>query len=392
MTHKSFSLDFHSWDKAWYTVRLVLQGETLFVKYCNFTNDHDESYSATLFKDSKELEAFIERFRPTAIQLQDHECRRVIEGMTVCASYEFGKDDIKFHDAVVEAINFKDHKIENEEVCTCTFQLFWINGANAGNRTDGVVADICLLQPGDTQKHPIFSLFLEIAKKKLKATSLCSGQVSEGELPASHGAAVDSIADSKSKSPLKEIKSYKQSLSTARNEQDMNLMEDLKEASGSRYMLIENLEKDLPPSAIVDFVKKHVSISSQAEVFPSLSMESFTKGIITVDGQEDLQKIYRFLDNPSHIILSPRGRPWVITEKKLRCGVVGATAGNSKLLSADKNLETGDKIRIFNKGTDEYKRGNQLKELYLEFADHQRGLYQQFAREESMILQLSSIP
>ncbi|PIA35606.1 hypothetical protein AQUCO_03500158v1 [Aquilegia coerulea] len=353
---KSLStVDFQSSeDDAWYAVRLVLQGETLIVKYCDFPNEFDDRYYAGGFKDSKELEGFATRFRPTPIQLQDNQCHEVKVNMTICASYVVG-DDVKYYDAVVESVTFKEHKFENEEVCTCSFGIIWLNGEKtAGNRANIGTANICLLQPVRTPEDPTLSRFLKISREKLKVDCGRSGS------------------------------SY---------DQDTNLggrsgrVEDLKETPSYHFLLIENLEKDLSPLTIVDFVKRHVSLTSQSQVFPSLLMESFTRGIIVVESQEELQKLYDFIHNPVHMIISSRGRPWVVTEKNLRCGV---SNGNLTLLSEIRpwniKSENGDEIRIVRRESEEYMRGKLLKDLFLEFADHLRGLHQQFALEESVFL------
>ncbi|XP_058068338.1 uncharacterized protein LOC131217434, partial [Magnolia sinica] len=100
-------LDFREYDDdAWYGVRLVLEGETLTVKFLDFGDESDKRLGPSDFEDPKALDDFAERFRPTSVQLQDGECRRVIEGKTVCASHTFGDNDVRFYDAVVETASF----------------------------------------------------------------------------------------------------------------------------------------------------------------------------------------------------------------------------------------------------------------------------------------------
>ncbi|KAF5191005.1 hypothetical protein FRX31_019408 [Thalictrum thalictroides] len=114
-------------------------------------------------------------FPPPAIQLQDNQCQKVVQGMTICASYVDG-NDVKYYDAVVESVTFKDHKFKNEEVCTCTFGIIWLNGLKiAGNRTDIVAAHIYLLQPERTPKNRTLSSSLKISRDKLNVDSGRSG-------------------------------------------------------------------------------------------------------------------------------------------------------------------------------------------------------------------------
>ncbi|KAF9608687.1 hypothetical protein IFM89_010471 [Coptis chinensis] len=76
VSQDSTSLEFQtSGDNAWYAVCLVLQGKTLVVKFYDFPDTYDEKFSTADFKDTKELEKFIGRFRPTSVQevkIKDH--------------------------------------------------------------------------------------------------------------------------------------------------------------------------------------------------------------------------------------------------------------------------------------------------------------------------------
>lgn len=103
---RSDSIEFRaSEDDAWYGVNLVLEGETLMVKFSDFPDDSsDERFRASDFGDSKALEDFTERFRPVSVQLQDHECRKVIEGKMVCVSQSCGENELKFFDAMIEMV------------------------------------------------------------------------------------------------------------------------------------------------------------------------------------------------------------------------------------------------------------------------------------------------
>lgn len=99
-------LDFRApLDDAWYAVRLRMEEGAIRVMYCNFSDVYDEFYRADGFRTVQELEEFRERFRPTTLQLQDEECRKVIEGMVVCVSHTFGESDIRFYDAVIDAVS-----------------------------------------------------------------------------------------------------------------------------------------------------------------------------------------------------------------------------------------------------------------------------------------------
>ncbi|KAF9612924.1 hypothetical protein IFM89_004340 [Coptis chinensis] len=106
----STSLEFQTYeDNAWYAVCLVLQGKTLVVKFYDFPDTYDEKFSTADFKDTKELEKFIGRFRPTYVQVQDNKCKEITDRTIVCASKVFGINDVKFYDAAVQEVKIKDH-------------------------------------------------------------------------------------------------------------------------------------------------------------------------------------------------------------------------------------------------------------------------------------------
>lgn len=79
--------------------------------------------------------------------------------------------------------------------------------------------------------------------------------------------------------------------------------------AGNYYLIfIENLEKDLSPVSIMEFVHEEVSIPCQAIVCRSLSSELCTRGNILLDGKKNFEKLCEFLDSPDRIIVSSRGR------------------------------------------------------------------------------------
>ncbi|KAL5974356.1 hypothetical protein ACLOJK_031020 [Asimina triloba] len=107
VTGDEAALEFRpSEDDAWYAVTLVLDGETLNVKFVNFGPEFDEKFRPTDFKDEASVQQFKERIRPSSVQLQDSMCRKAIEGMTICASYTFSDDEVKFYDAVIVDVSF----------------------------------------------------------------------------------------------------------------------------------------------------------------------------------------------------------------------------------------------------------------------------------------------
>ncbi|KAL5730202.1 hypothetical protein ACHQM5_003054 [Ranunculus cassubicifolius] len=403
----SATLDYLEWDEAWYSVRLILHKNTLTAKYCDHSDMFDLHFKASDFKDTKDLEDFIKKFRPLSVQLQDQHCHKVTKGMIVCASYVFAPDDVRFYDAVVTDVKLGDHKFLSEE-CTCTFVLYWLRGPNAGTTSDASVAHIMLLQSGNAESDPTLSSFLEICRKKIKArrenenaiveyrqkkvktsTHSLSRARKPGRPTMHHGkrTIILGLAVEVPKSTKKDIV--------------LSHVKDLPETSTLHFIWIDNLEKELSPLTVVKFVKKYVSISCVAQVFPSSSSQSsYTRGIVLADSPEDLLKLSNFVLDPAHMILSYNGRPWVAMEQKSGFDNSGPMVLSTRLrrrvkprrklmLSASmpqSRCPVRDNLRVVSRGTTEYDRGMQLKNLFLQYADLQRDLQQRFASEEGKIL------
>lgn len=83
---------------------------------------------------------------------------------------------------------------------------------------------------------------------------------------------------------------------------------DLEGIKNQCVILIGNLDKELSPSTITEFLHRHAPVSPQVFIFPSLSSEIYTRGAIVLDSEKDFQKLCEFLDNPNHIITSSTGR------------------------------------------------------------------------------------
>ncbi|KAK2647947.1 hypothetical protein Ddye_015436 [Dipteronia dyeriana] len=88
---------------------------------------------------------------------------------------------------------------------------------------------------------------------------------------------------------------------------------------GNYYtILLENVEKELSPSTIIEFIHRQTSVTVQAYVLPSLPSERYTRGVIVLDFQKDLEDLCGFLNNPDHFIVSSKGRPWMVAKNFLR--------------------------------------------------------------------------
>ncbi|XP_054814918.1 uncharacterized protein LOC129315320 isoform X6 [Prosopis cineraria] len=80
-------------------------------------------------------------------------------------------------------------------------------------------------------------------------------------------------------------------------------------------ILVGNLDKALSPTTIGEFLYGHTFVSPKVFAFPSLSSELFTRGAFIVDSEGDFKRVRNFLSDPTQIIVSSTGRPWVIIEE-----------------------------------------------------------------------------
>ncbi|XP_020231093.1 uncharacterized protein LOC109811697 isoform X2 [Cajanus cajan] len=355
-------------DDAWYTVCVSLEGESLVVKYENFSAENDDVFEASQFSDWEELEDLKERFRPLSKQLQDSECRQLaLGGARVCASHAFAHDDVRFYDAVVDGVQESEHSWETEEeVCLCTFILFWLHGPNARNLTAAPIENICVVQPA-WELDPVVTSFLEMAREKIELFSSRSVSVSKGvsgfemvsycnkssnstrrigyveQKEKETGCGRQSVVNVCSPEVSKGVSAFemvpycnKNSNTTGRMSYFGRMLkktrrarlsvgnetcspevsyhdrrmedEDLEGTKNVCMILIANIDKELCPLTITDFLRKHTSISARVFIFPSLSFEVYTRGALMVDSEKEFQELCDFLSNPNCIITSSTGR------------------------------------------------------------------------------------
>ncbi|KAI3976116.1 hypothetical protein MKX01_006632 [Papaver californicum] len=355
-------LDFRSFsDDSWYTIRpLVLDKETLVVNYWDFTEEEtDEYYFVQDFTTLEQVENFKMRFRPACLQLQDKECKDVKMMMNVCSSFVQGDEDIKFYNGVIDSINRKPHPREGrKEICQCSFVIAWLHGPMAGTKESMGIERICKLISGTPLIDLKLANFLSMSEAQLK---LPTKKYSDEDVEDNDGIHLKKTV----KDP-----SLSGSLMTAKS---------LTKEGHSYYILIENLEKDLTPWTIVSFLSEHVSIIFGAFVFPSLLSDANTRGIITADTKEKLQQLLKYLCDPAHLIISSRGRPWVITDVEPTDGTFGSLMPKAEIVQ-------GSGLRVVSWLTDEFNTGKQLMELYTAFAKDVQGLHGNLSLAEDIIL------
>ncbi|XP_057768231.1 uncharacterized protein LOC130988421 isoform X3 [Salvia miltiorrhiza] len=402
-------------DDAWYSVCAVLDAaaETLTVKYMCSPEVYEVVFSAGNFQTEAQVEELVARFRPVSQQLQDEECLRLSIGTTVCAAHGTGDNDLRFYDAVVEAVDRRTHSfVGGEEECLCTFVLVWQHGRGRGTLTSVNIASICFLEPA-TQIDPRISAFAKMARKNTTSfksmsapasVDLASNGPSKGkknsrisitndlELPQNRP--VESEITAKLKTQTKQMED---SAKISNYDQCTNQDEDMgpkpcntndsATSDGLFFLLIYNLEKDLSPSSIKSFIYEKTTILPEAYVFPSHVSQPFARGAIMVDSQMKVQTIYEYLDNPNHFVVSSSGRPWVIFQKAL-AGTSEASIWNLLPVSREeiKHKRTDRELEVVVSGTKSYERAKQLRDLVMDFLCHESEVSKRLVLQEKKIL------
>ncbi|KAK7316538.1 hypothetical protein RJT34_00085 [Clitoria ternatea] len=334
-------------DDAWYTVCVFREGESLRVKFYNFPDEHDCVFGPSQFRNLEHFQNFQGRFRPLSKQLQDNECRQLVHGALVCACHSFSHDDVRFYDALVDAVGKSDHSwATGEELCSCTFILEWLHGPNARTLTVAKIEDICMVQ-SSVELDPAVVSFLEMTREKIEPLS-------------------------------SEYRCHDRRMEDR----------DLEGIKNMCMILMENMDKELCPSTVTEFLCRHTSISAEVFIFPSFPSEVYTRGAIILDSGKEFQKLCDFLN--TCIITSSTGRPWVIIEKVVGLKNIKASIGT--LVHVSKNIVHNGKsgrsnnLKIVRPGTKEFKIASELRDLFLAFSDHQKRLHKRLASEERRLM------
>ncbi|KAK1584059.1 hypothetical protein Q3G72_029507 [Acer saccharum] len=364
-------LEFRSFvDDTWYSVRVAFDGRA-------GGKLIDSVYEAGKFFTFEELDDFASRFRPVSVQLQDSECRDVVaDGLLVCASHAFTDNDVLFYDAVVEQ-----------------------PGPNANSLTEKKIESICIVQ-SIQNLSPNLASFIKMSKEKIKTYAHTSSSVSD----ATGTNCNDATGVQSLKQASQATKCVKQSASDISPCEEVgrssNLLKRNREDAdfggvGNYYtMLLENVEKELSPLTIIEFIRRQTSITGQAYVLPSLSSERYSRSVIVLDFQKDLEDLCGFLNNPDHFIVSSKGRPWVVAKNFSRHDIFRASSIGTPMFASQRILQNGncwngDELKVVRSGTEEYKTAKELRDLLVEFTSHQERLHKSLAFEERKILKSS---
>ncbi|TYK31453.1 uncharacterized protein E5676_scaffold455G007670 [Cucumis melo var. makuwa] len=407
----SGDLEFLSDDDAWYNANVKLQGKVLRVSYCEFSEEHDNVFDADHFQSLSELSVFEARFRPMSRQLQDSECPNVHPGMPVCASYSSRADDVRFYDALVEGVDYLEHSYANgEEECLCNFILLWQRGPNSGNLTIASIANMCQIQ-FDKINDTVLATFFRKVREKIETRTNRGNICSEDHFPTHNGGGACQKDDCslklkhrlsffermdqetrRAKRSSGDVEPWEDQLSLSSRKREV--IEQDTDIGGMKYqymILLENLDKGLAPLKLAKFLYEETLILPRVYIFPSLTFELYARGAVVMNCRKNLKRLYDFLDSPDHVILSSQGRPLVVTGKIARHETFGTLAAGAMVLDSEnkfgneKDGRASCELKVVKVGTDEYLTAKHMKELFVEFLCHQRGLQQRLAMEESKI-------
>ncbi|MFS8026574.1 putative SAWADEE domain-containing protein [Helianthus anomalus] len=375
----NYNLEFRSTkDDGWYHCGVVLQHRNrLRVKFNHFDKiSNDEVFSVTDFSTNDDVSKFLQRFRPESEPIGDNRCSRVSEGLMVSASCTGGNHLRKF-DAVVEAVIKKKH---SPEKCLCTCLLFWQHGPEEGHTTTKHLSNVYLIKSGSVD--PAVLNFTKLVKEKVNRASteftlipknpyLFKGTSSNENItkPQDFGSVGHSSHDGFS----------------AVSEGFFPVSDKgcEKETGNQHYLILENLETDVCPLFLVDFIHEHTLITAQAYIIPHLLSETCARAAIVVDKKTELETIYKFLNNPNHIIVSSSGRPWVLAEDKVRTGSFSTNLHGFPPMSEKGNMKKD--LKVVKLGTEEYTKAKQQKDLYMLFRNYLNDVVQRLAMEEESI-------
>nr|XP_023918061.1 uncharacterized protein LOC112029610 isoform X2 [Quercus suber] len=398
-------------DDAWYSVRVVAEenGEVLRVKFCGFSEEYDKVVRGSELKSKRDIHNLSERFRPISVQLQDSDCSKVSVGDIVCASFAFREDDVRFYDALVDGVENHAHarKEGGEEECLCNFFLMWMHGPNAGNLASTTIENICQVQ-SCKQKDPKLDCFLKRAGERFVMTS-DHDSISKGDSSPNVRLkrSFPQFANQDTRCAKRSVSKICSSEERIGSHSDSSILDMDFGGGGNEYViLLENLDKGLSPSMIAEFIQRATSVSPEVYIFPNISSEKSTRGVLSLDSKKEFQKLTDFLDSPKHIIMSSGGSvlytmlqinkcpvlvkwPWVIVEKMTRHNPRRASTGiQSQRTLQNMSFGSSNGIKVVHVGTEEHKMAKLLKDLFVEFFKHQKRLREKLDLDVENILRL----
>ncbi|CAH9072850.1 unnamed protein product [Cuscuta epithymum] len=106
----------------------------------------------------------------------------------------------------------------------------------------------------------------------------------------------------------------------------------------------------------------------------------------------DHRTLCQFLDNPDHLVVSTSGRPWVLIESMVKLGMnktlIGRHPSKSEENGDDSHLD--DELTLVHHGSEEYRRAQQLRGLFIDFYNHEQLMLRRLVEEEKEVIEAFS--
>ncbi|CAN1781305.1 hypothetical protein LINPERHAP1_LOCUS15395 [Linum perenne] len=386
LSSTDYNLEFHCMtDDAWYNVCAIFDHNKLTVKYEGFDDADDDLFEPQRFSSLAQIEEFKSRFRPISHQLQDWECLKLTKGMTVCVSHSFNDNDNLFYDGAIDDVIRKKHSFVNgEERCMCRFVVVWTHGPVKGQWHTKQIENICIVQ-SDSELDPAVASFLEVARQHREGDCFKSSSFFNSSFTSflMEITSLPTLLNSKSIS----CKGYPEGLNFGMIILETESSGDDADIGGRYAILIENMEIGISPSTLEQFIKEQISVLVETHALGSLFHETSTRAVIVVKSEQEYQQLCNFLDSPAHFVTCWTGRPLVVTDKSL--GRSQTNYGQSKWQHRryDREEEDGHGIKLVRSGSDAYRRAEKLRELFMDFKEHQKVMYKSLSEIEDEIKQ-----
>ncbi|CAN1781294.1 hypothetical protein LINPERHAP1_LOCUS15393, partial [Linum perenne] len=261
-------------------------------------------------------------------------------------------------------VNREKHSFTGgKEVCKCIFTVVWQSGPWKGCVASKRIENICMVQSES-----------ELDPAVLQFSTMASNEIADA---CSKVTFVFSVFDGNKFNFLV-------SSETEENEEDADLGGHIPRFA----LLVDNLEKHISPSALMHLIHQETSLLVGVRISPIMYPETFTKAVIVVESVEQLEELCKFLDSPSHFVVSESGRPLVVTEKNFSLDTLARPMENLRANGLQgRSIETNCGLRVVKDGSVEYEAAKRMKVFFMEFVEHEKIMIEDLAEKEKDIME-----
>ncbi|CAI0432104.1 unnamed protein product [Linum tenue] len=263
----------------------------------------------------------------------------------------------------------REHSFSSgKEVCKCVFAVVWQKGPWNGYVWHKSIEDIRIVESG-SELDPDVTRFFNMARKEIAA----SGSASK----AKNG-----------------VDDHQPANGTRSVEEDDWEDADFGRRNDRYALLVDNLEKDISSSTLKQFIHQETSLGVEVHVSSRLFPETLNKAVIVVESEQQLDELYKFLDCPAQIVVTRTGRPLVVTEKKFEFDTLAMMRmeglidmGRGSYMQQGGGIGVKHGLKVVRKGSVEFEEAKEMKDLFVEFSHHQRGLLKKQVEKEKEIME-----